>query len=460
MMLVTHRGPFSFSVRGDGEFEAKRGAGGIVSALLPLVDSGVAAGHERAAWIAATIDDDDRAALEAGVATVPGLDLHLLALDPAQHRLHYDIVSNATLWFLHHGLFDLPRHPRFDDNFRTAWESYVAVNEQFAAAVIETAGSGETVLVHDYQLALVPGLVRAARPDVAMLHFTHTPFCGPNSVRVLPTDIGIALCRSMASVPAGFHTTRWAQAYEASARAVLGMEAPVRRPFASPLGPDPDALVEDSAAAAASGYTAELAELVGDRKLIVRSDRIDPAKNIVRGFAAYDELLASHAEWLDRVVFLARLTPSRESLDEYVAYRHEVEQAAAHVNDRWARGDWLPVIVDTRDDYERSVAAFARYDVLLVNPLKDGLNLVAKEGPLVNERDGVLCLSHDAGAFDELHDAVVAVHPYDISQSAAALYEALTMPAADRAHRARRLRALIAMHTPRSWLENLVSHAA
>jgi trehalose 6-phosphate synthase len=459
MMLVTHRGPFSFSVRDDGGFEATRGAGGIVSALLPLVDAGIGVGHERVAWIAATIDAGDRAALAAGSATVPGLHLHLLALDPALHRLHYDIVSNATLWFLHHGLFDLPRRPRFDRHFLDAWQAYVMVNEAFAAAVIEQASDGETVLVHDYQLALVPGLVRSARPDLELLHFTHTPFCGPNSIRVLPTDAAVQLCRSMASVPSGFHTARWARAYEASARTMLGIEAPITPAFATPLGPDPDALVEDAAVAVASGVVAELDNVVGDRKVVMRTDRIDPSKNIVRGFLAYDELLASHEEWRGRVVFLARLTPSRESLAEYLAYRHEVDQAAARVNERWARGDWQPVIVDTRDDYQRSIAGFTRYDVLFVNPLKDGLNLVAKEGPLVNERDGVLCLSPEAGSFDELHDAAVPVHPYDISQSAAALHEALSMPAAERERRAQRLHELIAMHTPRSWLDQLLTRA-
>jgi trehalose 6-phosphate synthase len=464
MMLVTHRGPFQFSVRDDGGFEATRGAGGVVSALLPLVDAGIttgsARGDERVAWIAATIDDGDTAALAAGAVTVPGLELHLLALDPALHRLHYDIVSNATLWFLHHGLFDLPRRPRFDEHFRTAWDAYVAVNRTFADMVIEEAAPGETVMVHDYQLALVPGMVRAARPDLALLHFTHTPFCGPNSIRVLPTDMAVDLCRSMASVPTGFHTARWAQAYQASARTMLGIEAPVTPSFATPLGPDPDALAEDAVRAVTSGAAAELDDIVGDRKLIMRTDRIDPAKNIVRGFLAYDQLLARHEEWRERVVFLARLTPSRESLAEYLAYRQEVEHAAERVNDRWARGDWQPVVIDERDDYDRSVAGFRRYDVLFVNPVKDGLNLVAKEGPLVNERDGVLCLSPEAGAYDELGDAAVEVHPYDVAQSAAALHEALAMPSSERAARAQRLRELVARHTPRSWLDELFTHAA
>ncbi len=265
MMLVTHRGPYRFSVRDDGSFASTRGAGGIVSALLPLVNAPV--DGERQAWVAAAIDADDRAAVAAGGASVAGLDLHLLDLDPALHRMHYDVISNAVLWFLHHGLFDLARRPRFDRHLREAWEGYVGVNAAFAQAVAEVAVDREQVLVHDYQLALVPGMVRAARPDLRITHFTHTPFCGPNSIRVLPTDMAAALCGSMAAVPAGFHTERWSAAYVASTREVLGAD-PVA-PYATPLGPDPDALADLAAAPATISAAAELDALVGDRKLML-----------------------------------------------------------------------------------------------------------------------------------------------------------------------------------------------
>ena len=271
MMLVTHRGPYRFSVRDDGSFASTRGAGGIVSALLPLVTDPDATA--RPAWVAAAIDDADRAAVSAGAATVAGLDLHLLDLDPALHRMHYDVTSNAVLWFLHHGLFDLARRPRFGRHLREAWDGYVTVNAAFADAVNASAAQGEQVLVHDYQLALVPGMVVAARPDLRVTHFTHTPFCGPNSIRVLPTDIAEALCSSMAAVPCGFHTERWARAYAASTREILGRD-PVA-PYATPLGPDPDALATLAGSDATATAAAELDELVGDRKLVLRSDRID-----------------------------------------------------------------------------------------------------------------------------------------------------------------------------------------
>jgi trehalose 6-phosphate synthase len=454
-MLVTHRGPYRFSERDDGSFESRRGAGGLVSALLPLVQRDDIGG--RPSWVAAAIDDGDRAAVAAGAATAPGLDLHLLDLDPAVHRMHYDVISNAVLWFLHHALFDLARRPRFDRHLRDAWEGYVAVNAAFADVVVEGAPEGDQVLVHDYHLALVPGMVRARRPDLRLTHFTHTPFCGPNSIRVLPTHMAEALCSSMGTVTAGFHTERWAAAYAASAREVgCGEIVP---PYAAPLGPDPDALAEVAAAEGTARAAAELDELVGDRKLLLRSDRIDLSKNIVRGFHVYDTLLDTHPELRERVVFVALLNRSRSNLAEYLAYELEVEQVAARVNDRWSTRDWQPVVVDTRDDFEQTVAGFSRYDVLLVNPVKDGLNLVAKEGPLVNRRDGVVVLSPEAGAYEELHDVVLPVHPFDIEQGAQALHAALMMPGDERAARAKALQELAATHTPRTWLDALLSQA-
>jgi trehalose 6-phosphate synthase len=158
-------------------------------------------------------------------------------------------------------------------------------------------------------------------------------------------------------------------------------------------------------------------------------------------------------------VFAAFVYPSRESLAEYLAYRQEVEHAARRVNERWGTDAWQPVLLDTRDDFARSVAGLRRADVLLVNPLRDGLNLVAKEGPLLSTRDLVVCLSRGAGAFDELAADVVEVHAYDIQQTATALHTALTMGADERARRAGALRAAAAAHPASTWLDVLVDEA-
>ncbi len=450
IVVVSNRGPFRFTRTPDGSFEAHQGAGGLASALRPLLTSG-AAGPD-ATWIAAALGDDDRAAVQAGEVRAPGISLRLLEHDAQTHRLYYDVIANGTLWFLHHGLFDLVRRPRFDDRFREAWAAYVTVNQTFADATLETASDSDTVLVQDYHLALVPEMIRRQRPSLRIAHFTHTAFCGPNSIRVLPDDVATALCRSLVSCATGFHAKRWARAYEASAREILG-EGTATSAFVAPLAPDAEDLAQLAASPEAQTAGAELDEIVGDRKLIVRADRVDPSKNIVRGFAAYDVLLADHPEWRERVVFVARLTASRRTLPEYLAYSNEVEQAVARVNERWATGSWQPVIVETHDDYTRTVAALTRSDVLLVNPVKDGLNLVAKEGALLNQRDGTLCLSRDAGAWDELGEAAEPVHPFDLDQTATALHTALSMPATERAARAKRLRELTAARTPRDWLD-------
>jgi trehalose 6-phosphate synthase len=325
--------------------------------------------------------------------------------------------------------------------------------------VVEVAAPGEAVLVQDYQLTLVPHMVHQARPDLHVVHFTHTPFCGPGSIRVLPEFVAHAMCASLAACTAGFHTERWARAFRASAKEVLGPDAGVGRTFAASFGPDPDVLASEVATPEVEREVAALDERVGDRALIVRSDRVELSKNIVRGFLAYDLLLEEHPELRERVSFAALLNPSRESLPEYLAYRNEVENAAARVNERWATRDWEPVIMDTRDDYARSLAGFVRSDVLLVNPIRDGLNLVALEGPLANTRDGVLCLSREAGAHDVMRDACITVQPYDIVQTAAALHEALVMSADERAGRAGVLRARAEANPPARWLETQLRQA-
>jgi trehalose 6-phosphate synthase len=291
------------------------------------------------------------------------------------------------------------------------------------------------------------------------VHFTHTPFAGPDDIRVLPDDVARSVCGSLATVPTGFHTTRWSENYRRSAGAVLASGTTVAPSFAASLGPDAPSLeaVAGSRPARAAGEV--LADAAGDRLVIMRTDRIEPSKNIVRGFLAFDRLLEARRGLRGRVVFMAMVYPSRQGLAEYLAYGNEVEQVVARVNDRWATRDWVPILMDDRDDFARSVAGMQRYDVLFVNPLRDGLNMVAKEGPIVNNRDGVLLLSPEAGAWEELQDAAIEVHPYDIEQAAGALDQALSMPLDERAALATKLRELAIARTPSDWLADLVRHA-
>jgi trehalose 6-phosphate synthase len=454
VIVVSHRGPYQFGRGDNGLLTAQQGAGGIVSALSPLL-----AMRSDATWIAAAMSDDDREAGRAGTIAHLDINVRLVDLDPEQHRMHYEVVANSVLWFLHHGLFDRARRPRFDLRFRDAWDAFVAVNQRFADEVAQSAAQGEVVLVQDYQLALAAGMLRAQRPDLRTVHFTHTPFAGPDDFSVLPTDVGEQMCTSLASGPSGFHTKRWAENYRLSARAVLGRRASITTPFTASLGPDVAALEAIVASVEARAAGSALADAVGDRLVVMRSDRIEPSKNIVRGFLAFDRLLEARPGLRGRVVFIAMVYPSRQGLAEYLAYENEVEQVVARVNDRWATRDWTPIVLDDRDDYARSIAGMQRYDVLLVNALRDGLNLVAKEGPVVNRRDGLLCLSPETGAYEELKPAAIMVHPYDIEQCAGALDEALSTPLDERATRAVKLRSLATKRSPADWLADLVRHA-
>jgi len=455
VIVVSHRGPYRFEAIGDGSFASERGAGGVASALGAVVERS----ERDVTWIAAAISDDDRRAAESGSLRDLEIDLRLVALDPGLHAMHYDVVSNSVLWFLFHDLFDRARRPRFDRHFHEAWEAYRRVNFVFAEAAADAASDRDIVLVNDYQLSLTGARLRELRPDLRIVHFTHTPFCSADQFRALPTEPARELCAALADNPAGFHTERWARIYADSARDVLGADAAIAPTFAASLGPDVDALLAVADGADAHDAARALDDAVGDRLVIARSDRIEPSKNIVRGFLAYDRLLEARPGLRGRVVFVAMLYGSRQTLPEYLAYANEVEQTVARVNDRWATRAWTPILLDERDDFPRSIAAMQRYDVLVVNPIKDGLNLVAKEGPAVNQRDGLLCLSREAGAWEELHDAAIAMHPYDLEAAAAALDTALATPLDERAMIAKQLRSLATARTPSDWVEDLVAQA-
>ena len=451
MIVVSHRGPVSFASDGHGGFTTRQGGGGLVRAFEPLLD-----GTTPGTWIAAALSPDDVAAARAGVVRDHlGADVRLVALDDEQHRLHYDVVSNSILWFLVHDLFGLGTDPTFDDTAHEALRAYRDVNDAFAQVVCDTASDGEVVLVQDYQLALVAGAVRAARPDLPIVHFTHTPFCGPHRWSVLPDAFGADVLASMGSVGSGFHTERWANAF----RACVGAPAGGGTAFVAPLGVDAASLRADAASAAVAQERQSLDELIGDRRVVVRADRIEPSKNIVRGLLAFDRLLEIAPSQRERVVFVAMLYASRQSLPLYREYAEEVHTTVQRVNERWSTRDWTPVLVDERDNFSRTLAGYQRADIVFVNPVKDGLNLVAKEAPIVNERDAVLCLSRDAGAFAELGDAALALHPFDVHQQAAALHEALVMTPDARAARAATLRARAAAVTPEAWLQTLLAHA-
>jgi trehalose 6-phosphate synthase len=453
VVIVSNRGPLSFALDDAGSLVTRKAGGGLATAL------GGAVAGTGATWVAGALSEADRRAAAQGTVEAEGFRLRSLVLDPDRYRAYYDVISNATLWFLHHGLWDSPRRPRFDRRWQEAWVAYREVNEAFADAVADEAAEGATVLVHDYHLSLVGARLAERRPDLTAVHFNHTPFCGPDAIRALPDGIAEELLLGLTGHAAcGFHNRRWAAAFEGCCEEVLG-SVPTRT-FVAPAAADPDDIGAVAAGDACARALADLEEQVGDRKVIVRVDRIELSKNLLRGFHAYDDLLREHPEWRERVVFAAFVYPSREGLAEYLAYRQEVEGLIRAINERWATPGWTPVIYDPEDDFPRSVAALRRYDVLLVNPVRDGLNLVAKEGPLVNERDGVLALSRESGVWAEMADVALGLNPFDVAGTSDALHAALAMPADERRRHADGVRAVAAARTPADWYADQLAQGA
>jgi trehalose 6-phosphate synthase len=455
LAVVSNRGPLSFIRKDDGRLVGQRAAGGMVATVGP----GVTQHH--ATWIAAAISDADREAASSSspsaVVEADGFRVRSLVIDPRQYRAYYDVIANGTLWYLHHGLWDLPRWPRFDRHWWEAWQAYAEVNTIFAAAVASEMAEGGTVLIEDYQLSLVGAELARLRPDLKTAVFVHTPFCTPQELRTLPDSVASAVLSGLAGAGAcGFHSARWATAFGTCCAEVLGWVPPT---FVSPAAADGLDVARVSRSPGCDSEFEALERTVADRRLIVRVDRIEPSKNLLRGFYAFDDLLERMPALRGEVTFGAFVYPSRQSLAGYQGYRMEIEAVVARINGRWARPGWTPILLDTGDHYPRSIAALRRYDVLLVNPVRDGLNLVAKEGPLVNERDGVLLLSRGAGAWDELSEYAVEIHPFDVAGGSAALERALAMGGPERAERAAGLRKLASARTPLDWFADHLAAA-
>ena len=466
VLVASNRGPVSFSLGDSGALTARRGGGGLVSGL-----SSIAGTDTDVLWICAALSEADRVA----VRRVPGgrLDLagydtpaavRMLDIPPVTFQRAYNGVANSTLWFVHHLLFDTPNSPHFGLAWLREWESYRSYNAAFATALAEAARSDTTrALVQDYHLTLTPRMLRDAHPRLRIAHFSHTPWAPPDYYRILPGDVGREVLDGVLGADhAGFLTERWARAFLECCAEFLDAEVDMRqqtvrhrgrvtRVGVHALGVDGTALRERAAAADVATRVQALKEAVGDRKLIVRVDRTELSKNIVRGLAAYRELLITRPEWRGEVVHLAFAYPSRHDLPEYREYTGSVQRVAREIENEFGTDDWDPLILQVNDDYPRSLAAYLLADVLLVNPIRDGMNLVAKEGPVISERGCALVLSSEAGAAAELGDHALLVNPFDVSGTADALHEALTMPDTQRLARCARLAEAATALPPRKW---------
>lgn len=448
VLVASNRGPVTYTLEENGELTAKRGGGGLVSGLSAIGDSD---GDDAALWVCAALGDGDREAVRRGVGE-PGV--RMLDIDARVHADAYNGIANSVLWFVHHMLYQTPLEPAFGPEFRAQWAAYETYNRAFAEALAESAGADAAVLVQDYHLALVPGMLRELRPDLRIGHFSHTPWAPVDYFRMLPDDVAEQLLRGILGADrAAFLTGRWADAFTECCVAVLGGTSGTRIGVHG-LGADADFLRERSRRADVEERLVALREQIGgsgDRKVIVRVDRTELSKNIVRGLLAYRELLETRPEWRERVVHVAFAYPSRQDLAVYREYTAEVQRVADEINSRFGVEGWTPVVLHVKDDFARSLAAYRLADVALVNPIRDGMNLVAKEVPVVSDDGCVLVLSREAGAYEELGEDAVVVNPYDVTGTAVALHAGLTMPEGERAERTKRLASAATALPPAQW---------
>ena len=468
LIVVSNRGPVTYT-RENGERVARRGGGGLVTALRGMV------AHHDVTWIASAISEEDRAlAAESGGEAVDetlaggsAFRLRLVAHDESAYDWYYNVVSNPMLWFLQHYLWELAYTPSLDIALQNAWdEGYARVNEGFADAVIEELElePEASVFFHDYHLYLAPRFVRERAPEALLAHFIHIPWPQTDYWHVLPDPIRRAIHEGLLANDAiGFHTHRWKLNFLRAASDLAGADCNFpesvvdhhgRRTLATvhPISIDPTEFEE---LAQSERVLAAERELVARRpeRLILRVDRTDPSKNIVRGFRAYELYLEAHPESRGRVGMLALLDRSRVDIPEYSEYVAAIQREARRVNDRFQQNGWTPLEVAIEDDFLGALAAYKQFDVLLVNAIFDGLNLVSKEAPLLNERDGVVILSENAGAHEELGEWALSVNPFDVAGQAEALHQALSMPLAERRERIEAIRAQVREHDVASWVE-------
>jgi trehalose 6-phosphate synthase len=469
LIIAANRAPVTLEQAEDGTLEFQRGGGGLVTAL-----TGLCRHTADATWIACARTEADAAWREGSVALEDDFHIRIKFLSPddAAYDGYYNQIANPLLWFLQHSMWDVPRAPIIDRATWEAWEEgYRAVNCQFADAIaqqVQATDRPTLVLLQDYHLYLVARYLRAAlrrqqRPTT--LHFIHIPWPGPEYWRILPPPMREAILNSLCAVDVmGFQTrddgldflrtceTHLPRAKVKYKRGAVRYKKHTTYVRDFPISIDVAALRQLAASPEVAELRAEMEDLTGDQQLILRIDRIEPSKNIVRGFFAFEEMLELYPEHRGQVKFLALLVPSRLDVDEYQSYLDELNAAAGRVNAAYGDSEWEPVRVLVGDSYPRAVAALQLYDVLLVNAIADGMNLVAKEGPIVNRRHGVLVLSERAGARQQLEGGALVISPCDVYATAEALHQALVMPRQERQERAGLLHNLVEREDIAAWL--------
>jgi len=476
LILVSNRGPVEYYLAPDRQLRSRRGSGGVVTALSSLSK------YIELDWIASAMGEGDRLAAQRAQgrrfkapSTSDNLHLHFVVSPRNMYHKFYSVICNPLLWFLQHYMWSSSRTPNIDYAVHDAWESgYVPVNQAFGQAVIDEAAGSEPppiVILNDYHFYLVSAYIRRQMPDLVIQHFIHIPWPSPCYWQLLPGYMRQAILGSLCTTDiVGLQTGRDVRSFLHSCESFIdGAEIDYARRTvrinehtvqvkAYPVSIDAIGLKKLCSSEAVKEYEEKLSPLCGEQT-IVRVDRAEPSKNIIRGFRAFDTLLERYPQFQGKLKFIAFLVPTRTHLKPYQRYMQEVTQLIEAINSKYGTEEWHPIDFFYENNYLQAIAGMRLCDVLLVNPVIDGMNLVAKEGPTVNNRDGVLILSETVGACEQLGQNALTVAPADLEATTQALYTALTMPAAERNKRITELKRSIEEEDVTAWLLHLLEDA-
>ncbi len=467
LIVVSNRGPFEHYRDDTGAVARRPTSGGVAVALSTIL------GRQDLTWIVGAVGEVDRELVARGFRRFSfgtGHRLCFAATTSHSYDLFYRTFSNPILWFLQHSLWHLlDGRPDLPEQITRSWEEgYVPINRAFADAVDEEIGAANgpaRVMLHDYHLYLAPLFIRERHPEALLQHFNHIPWPEPDVWQALPANIVERICEGMlANDSVAFQTQESKRNFALTCLAYLPgvsvdlAETAVRYHgrsvaiFANPISVDVFDLRRQLVSPKVRSYREALA---GDQdvKTVVCVDRLDPAKNVAGALRAFQLLLERSPEWTGKVRMLAFLVPTREAIPEYRLYRDEVLSLIQEINLRHGNGRWQPIKVFYEQNRAQALAGLSLCDVLIANSIADGMNLVVKEGPILNERDAVVILSTAVGASQELGGAALTVEAEDVEGTAEALQRALLMGGEERGERARALRQTIARHDINRWLE-------
>lgn len=470
IIVASNRGPVVFKKDENGEIELIRGAGGIVGSMIPFLKD------THGTWVSSAIGEYDHYMNNKYNNKVP------IPLEDPEYYVQFikteeDIYNrfngkfaNPLLWFIHHSMWNSPYSPCADDEMHQAWDSYQHVNSLFADAIgadLDKSEKTPIVMLQDYHIYLTPKMIRKQHPNVFMSQFVHIPFPSPEIFQQIPNHMQIEILGSiLTNNVLGFHIRRYTNNFLQTVKLILpdasvddisgdilykGHVCHVRT---YPISIDIETLQNQGQEPNVINKEVEVDEMIGDCKLIYRTDRTDLSKNIIRGFLAYDMFLEKYPDWREKVKFVATLMPSRQDIKIYREYTDNIRDIVKEINEKYSTPNWEPIKYICKGDYDLVVALLKRYDILMVNPILDGMNIVAKEGSVLNENNGVLVLSTGAGCYEELKDGAICINPYDLRQTAESLDMALLMDDATKAEMLTLARAAIERNDLSKWVSD------